>query len=345
MIAVVGTGSWGTTLAAVLARSGIETTLLARTAAVADELSAKRENRRFLPDVALPANLKVTHLPEVALPDQHVVMLVVPAQRMRENVLAIRPFLPSEGVIVSAAKGLEVQSGSRMSEVIREELGSAWGGRIAALSGPNLAREVARGLPTATVVAAADEHVARFVQTELQVPHLRVYTNSDLVGVELAGAMKNIIALGAGICDGLGFGDNAKAAFLTRGLVEIARLGITMGANPLTFSGLAGLGDLVATCASKLSRNRHVGEQLGRGRRWVDIQPEMTQVAEGVPTTAATRAIARANGVEMPITEKMFDVLFEGASPREAVGELMTRDRKGELAGIVPQGFRGRGQK
>jgi len=332
MIAVVGTGAWGTTLAVVLARSGIPSLLLAR-AAEAAELRATHENRRFLPGVRLPDNLTVVDS-AAALADCGIVLLVVPAQRMRENVAALRPHLPAATIVVSAAKGLEVGTGKRMSQVIREELGPAHQSRIAALSGPNLALEVAAGLPTATVVAAADERVATVVQGELRLPRLRVYTNADLVGVELCGALKNIIALGAGVCDGLDFGDNAKAAFLTRGLAEITRLGVAMGANPLTFAGLAGVGDLVATCASKLSRNRHVGEQLGRGQSLAQIQERLGHIAEGVPTTAAAWRLARQYDVEMPITEKMYAVLFAGASPREAVSELMMRDPKGELAGI-----------
>ncbi len=334
MITVVGTGSWGTTLAIVLARSGVDTVLLARSEELARELRSAGENRRFLPGVGFPDGLVVTASPAAAFAGRQVVLLVVPAQRMRENVAALRPFIPADAVIVSAAKGLELETCLRMSEVIISELGPAAAGRVAALSGPNLAPEVAAGLPTATVVAAADERVAALVQTKLRIPHVRIYTNSDLVGVELGGALKNIIALGAGICDGLGYGDNAKAAFLTRGLAEIARLGAAMGANLLTFAGLAGIGDLVATCASRLSRNRYVGEELGRGRSLAQIRAGMTMVAEGVTTTVAARSLARRYGVEMPITEGLYRVLFEGRSPRDGVNELMMRDLKGELAGM-----------
>ncbi len=334
MIAVVGTGSWGTTLAIVLARGGLDTVLLARSEEVAQELRMARENRRFLPGVSFPAGLAVTAVPAEALAGRQVVLLVVPAQRMRENVASLRAHLPADAVVVSGAKGLELETCLRMSEVILAELGPTAAGRIAALSGPNLAREVADGLPTATVVAAPDERVAAFVQAKLKVPHVRLYTNGDLIGVELGGALKNIIALGAGICDGLGYGDNGKAAFLTRGLAEIARLGVAMGANPLTFAGLAGIGDLVATCASRLSRNRYVGEELGRGRSLAQIRANMTMVAEGVTTTVAARTLARRYGVEMPITEGLYRVLFEGVSPRDGVSELMMRDLKGELAGM-----------
>lgn len=335
MIAVVGTGSWGTTLAAVLARSGHQTALLARSEGEAHELIAVGENRRFLPGLRLPSELLITASAEEALAGCRLVILVVPAQTMRRNLIALRPHLPAEAVLLSCAKGLEIGTSQRMSEVIQDVVGPSASARVAVLSGPNLAPEVARGMPTATVVSAHDDRVATFVQTELRLPHLRVYTNADLIGVELAGALKNVIALGAGICDGLGYGDNAKAAFLTRGLAEIARLGMAMGANPLTFAGLAGIGDLVATCASRLSRNRHVGEELGHGRRLAEIQAGMAQVAEGVPTTAAAKQLAAQYGVEMPIVEQMHAVLFAGASPRVAVGELMTRDRKDELTGMV----------
>ena len=335
MIAVVGTGSWGTTLAVVLARSGHETALLARSAAEAAELRTAGENRRFLPGVRLPAELLITDSASGALRGRRLILLVVPAQTMRRNLLALRPHLPPDAILLSCTKGLELETSQRMSEVIQDVLGPGASGRVAALSGPNLAPEVARGMPTATVVSARDERVAAFVQSEVRVPHLRIYTNADLIGVELAGALKNVIALGAGICDGLGYGDNAKAAFLTRGLAEIARLGMAMGANPLTFAGLAGIGDLVATCASRLSRNRHVGEELGLGRTLAEIQAGMAQVAEGVPTTAAAKELGQQYGVELPIVEQMHAVLFQGASPRVAVGELMTRDRKDELTGMV----------
>ena len=334
MIAVVGTGSWGTTLAVVLARSGLKTALLARCEETARELRERGENRRFLPGVRMPDGLLVTADVAAALAGRRVVLLVVPAQRMRENAAFLRGHVPKDAVVVTAAKGLEMHTCKRMSEVMVEEIGQEIVGRVAALSGPNLAVEVAAGLPTATVVAAPDEGVAAFVQRHLRVPHLRIYTNCDLVGVELAGALKNIIALGAGICDGLGYGDNAKAAFMTRGLAEIARLGVAMGANPLTFAGLAGIGDLVATCASRLSRNRYVGEQLGKGRPLAEIQAGMSQVAEGVPTTAAAHELASKYGVDMPITSGMYKVLFAGGSAREGVSELMMRDQKGELAGL-----------
>lgn len=334
MIAVVGSGAWGTTLAILLSRAGVPTALITRTGEEATRLRQAGENERFLPGIRFPASLDIGTPAGGLLEGRRVVLLVVPAQRMRANVAAIRDLLPAEAVLVSATKGLEIETCKRMSEVIAEELGPGAEERLAALSGPNLSREVARGLPTASVVAARNPAVAQAVQAMLRLPNLRLYSNPDIVGVELAGALKNIIALGAGACDGLGYGDNAKAAFVTRGLAEIARLGAAMGANPLTFSGLAGIGDLLATCASPLSRNRFVGEQLGRGRRLEDVRAEMgNQVAEGVTTVVAAHRLAERYGIEMPITAMVYAVLFGGLSPQEGVTNLMLRDQKGELSG------------
>jgi glycerol-3-phosphate dehydrogenase (NAD(P)+) len=260
----------------------------------------------------------------------------VPAQRMRENVLRVRGYLQEGTIVVSAAKGLEIETTLRMTEVLKEELPPRFHSRLAVLSGPNLAREIIAGLPATTVVASENDEAACFVQSLITTPQFRVYTHSDVIGVELAGALKNIIALGAGISDGLGYGDNAKAAFMTRGLAEIARLGVAAGANLLTFAGLAGIGDLVTTCASSHSRNHYVGEQLAQGRSLAEIQASMRMVAEGVPTTIAALQLARRYTIEMPITEQMYQVLFEGKDPRRAVIDLMTRDVKGELDGLEP---------
>jgi glycerol-3-phosphate dehydrogenase (NAD(P)+) len=265
---------------------------------------------------------------------------------MRANLRAVGPYIDPGAFLVSASKGLEVDSARRMSEVIAEELagpaagavqgpGARPGRPIAALSGPNLAGEIARGKPASTVVACPDEGAAAAVQAALMAPWFRVYTSADLVGVELGGALKNVVALGAGMSDGLEAGDNAKAALMTRGLAEIARLGKAAGAEPLTFSGLAGVGDLIATCMSPLSRNRTLGERLARGERLADVQADMRQVAEGVPTTIGALQLARRYDVEMPITSLMHRVLFEGLSPREAGEALMQRDPKRELEGFI----------
>lgn len=331
---MVGTGSWGTALAVLLSRKNLAVTLWARTPEEAQRLRENRDKRSLLPSGVLPENLTVAHSLREAFSDSKVVLLVVPSQTMRANVQRIREHLPADVVLVSAAKGLETHTCKRMSEVISEELPEAFGDKICALSGPNLAREIAAGQPAATVVAAADDRVAAYVQDMLISPTFRVYTSSDIVGVELGGALKNVIALGAGMGDGLGVGDNAKAAFITRGLAEMARLGAAAGANPLTFAGLAGLGDLIATCSSRLSRNRFVGEELAKGRTLQEVQSSMDMVAEGVPTTAATKELAHRYGVEMPIAEAMHEVLFSAKSPRGAIMELMTREPKGELQGI-----------
>jgi glycerol-3-phosphate dehydrogenase (NAD(P)+) len=269
------------------------------------------------------------------VPSAGIVLLLVPAQRLRENAARLRPLLHPGTVVVHGAKGLEMGSLLRMTEVLAEELPDHPRRRIAALSGPNLAREIAAGKPAATVVAAPDRGSAGRVQTALMTPDLRVYTSTDVIGVELAGALKNIIAVGAGIADGLDVSNNAKAALITRGLAEIARLGVAMGAQPMTFSGLAGMGDLVATCYSPLSRNRHVGQELAAGRALEEILSSMPHVAEGVWTTRAAQTLARQHRVEMPIVEQMHRVLFEGADPRKSVGDLMNRPACAEWPDFV----------
>ncbi|HEY8490528.1 MAG TPA: NAD(P)H-dependent glycerol-3-phosphate dehydrogenase [Dehalococcoidia bacterium] len=331
--AVIGTGSWGTVLAALLAGNGHRVTLWARTAAEARDLAARRENRRLLPGFRLPDGVQVEHDPARALAGAALAVFAVPAQRLRENARALREHLPPDAVLVSASKGIELGSHRRPTEVLREELGADR--PACALSGPNLAREIAEGLPATSVAACQDEAAAEAVRAAFMSPRFRVYTNTDVTGVELAGALKNVIALGAGMGDGFGYGDNAKAAFITRGLAEMSRLGVAAGANPLTFAGLAGLGDLAATCYSRHSRNRYVGEQLARGRPLDEIAAGMAHVAEGVTTTIGARELARELGVEMPITEGMFRVLFEGLDPHRAVEELMGRAPTHELRGIT----------
>ncbi len=316
--------------------------LLARTAEEADSLRLAGCSPR-LPGVAFPPRLTVT-ADASALRQAAVVLFVVPAQSMRANVQAVAGHLDGGAILVSASKGLEIGSAWRMSEVIAQEVtraaGTADGAdgvarRVAALSGPNLAREIAAGKAASTVVACPDERAAARVQEALMAPHFRVYTSTDVTGVELGGALKNVIALGAGMADGLQAGDNGKAALMTRGLAEIARLGKAAGAEPLTFSGLAGLGDLIATCMSGLSRNRTLGEALARGASLGEAQAGMGQVTEGVTTTVAALQLARRYSVEMPITALMHRVLFEGLSPGEAGQALMQRDPKRELEGFL----------
>jgi glycerol-3-phosphate dehydrogenase (NAD(P)+) len=252
---------------------------------------------------------------------------------MRDNIKAAAGYLDGSVLVVSAAKGLEIESGQRMSQVISDEINPDFWSNICVHSGPNLAQEILHGLPAVAVVAAWNETVARKAQKLLNTSDLCLYTNTDVIGVELGGALKNIIALAAGIADGLGYGDNAKAALITRGLTEITALGVTLGANPLTFSGLTGLGDLVATCSSPLSRNHYVGVELTKGRPLKEITKSMTGVAEGVSTTVVAHNLAQQHGLEMPITEKLYQVLFQGLDPRQAAVELMEAEAKHELVG------------
>lgn len=332
-ITVVGTGSWGTTLAIMLARQGRPTSLLARTADEAEALGSAGEHTRYAPGVRFPTALSITADPNLALQNCQVLLLAVPSQTMRANSMQLKPYLAAETIVLSCAKGFERGSLKRMSEVLTEVL-PEHAPRIGALSGPNIAHEVLDGKPATTVIATPDHDAAEQAQRWLTTPEFRVYTGDDVTGVELAGALKNIIALGAGIADGLDAGDNAKAAFMTRGLAEIGRLGIALGANPLTFAGLAGLGDLVATCASPYSRNRRMGEALARGLTLDEARAQLGQVAEGVLTVQTAREMAAQHNVELPIADQMYQVLFENKPPHQAIYELMQREVKHELEGL-----------
>ena len=272
-----------------------------------------------------PPPLRVSADAADALAGASLAVIAVPSDRMRENARRISGYLGADTVVVSASKGLELPSALRMSEVLAEELPPSLHPGICALSGPNLAKEIAQGKLASTVIAGATREAAERAQAALLSSRFRVYTSSDLTGVELGGALKNIVALGAGICDGLEFGENAKAAFITRALAEITRLGLAAGASPLTFAGLAGVGDVIATCASRLSRNRYVGEQLAQGRSWPEIRASMDNVAEGVNATEAALKMAARLNVEMPIAQTTYRILHEGLSPREAAAELMER--------------------
>ena len=333
-VGVIGSGAWGTTLAFLLANKGIVTTLWEHRPERALDMQQQRENTLFLPGIRFPALSRVTPIIAEAVQGQDMLLLVTPSQRMRENVRLLATHLGKETLLVTASKGIEISSLKRMSEVIAEELPHAHQ-RIAVLSGPSISREVAEKKPTAAVVAAYEIDVATHARTLLTTTSFRVYTASDMVGIELAGALKNIIAIGAGFNDGMGFGDNAKAAFITRGLAEIARLGIAAGAHPLTFSGLAGMGDLIATCASPLSRNHQLGQRLATGEKLANILASTHSVAEGVYTTKAALQLATHYSVEMPITRQLGMILFEGLDPRKAVPQLMMRDPKDELEGII----------
>jgi len=323
-VAIIGTTIWGITLGMALARKGLQVRLWARTEQEAIELTNAGPKSPLLSDVTFPPQLSVTSSVSESLADVKAVILVVPSQAMRQNVRLIAGHLKGSMLIVSATKGLEIGSNKRMSQVIAEEIDPRFHSNICVLSGPNLAREILCGLPAATVVAAENGSVAKIVQRLLTTPNLCVYTNTDVLGVELGGALKNVIALGAGMADGLGYGDNAKAAFITRGLTEMTALGVALGANPLTFSGLAGLGDLITTCASPLSRNHYVGVELTKGRSLEGITGSMDGVAEGVSTTVAATTLARQLELEMPITEKIYQILYEGVDPCQAVAKLIS---------------------
>jgi glycerol-3-phosphate dehydrogenase (NAD(P)+) len=336
-ITIIGTGSWGTTLAVLWSRLGLNVTLWARTADEATELNARRENVTFMPGIPFPLTLRITHDLAHATRDAHLILLVVPSQTFRANVRALRELVRPEHILISATKGLELETLLRMSEVMRAELPHISSERLCVLSGPNIARELAAGLPASSVIAAPDEQVAREAQALLMTPLFRIYTHSDVVGVELAGAIKNVMAIAAGVADGFNIGENAKATLLTRALAEMSRLGVACGANPITFAGLAGIGDLICTCNSRHSRNHTVGEKLAQGQTLDEILAAMKMVAEGVTTTKAARQLAARCGVEMPLVEQVYAVLFEGKSPRQAIGDLMGRGAKSEFYGISNQ--------
>ncbi|MCX7805005.1 MAG: NAD(P)-dependent glycerol-3-phosphate dehydrogenase [Planctomycetota bacterium] len=325
-VAVIGGGGWGTALAAVCVGRGHETVLWCRETEVAERINRDRENAIFLPGVRLPDRLRATCDAAEALRGAGMVICAVPTQHIRATFSAISGYWPRDALIVSAAKGIEIETGLRPSEVFREVLGVA----AVALSGPSHAAEVARGLPASVAAASPDDEACGLVQRALMNERLRIYRNADIVGVELGGALKNVIAIAAGICDGLGLGDNSKAALITRGLSEMSRLGVAMGARPETFAGLSGLGDLVTTCYSPLGRNLAVGRRIGRGERLDAILASMSMVAEGVPTTRAAVRLASRLSVEMPITAEVHKVLFEGRTPMDAVLQLMTRAPKAE---------------
>ena len=329
-VAIVGSTTFGTTLGIILARAGHPATIITRTREEAEELSRHRCHKRFLPDIPFPDGLTVSADANAAIAPAGLVIIAVPSDRMRENLRAIEGCVAPNMALLCVAKGLETPGSRRMSEVMEEELAPEVHHRICVLSGPNLAKEIVQGMAASTVIAGRDPGTLAEVQEVLMSDRFRVYTSDDLVGVELGGALKNIIALGAGFADGLGLGDNAKAALITRGLAEILRLAVAAGAQPLTLAGLAGLGDVMATCASRLSRNRYVGEQLAQGKTWPEIQASMDNVAEGVNTTIAALSLARKLRVEMPIAEVTHRVLFEDLPPREAITRLMSRPPRPE---------------
>jgi glycerol-3-phosphate dehydrogenase (NAD(P)+) len=336
-IAVLVAGSWGTALAAVLASNGHRVKLWTRHEEQAAEMNGKRRNSRFLPDAELPEGIEATVSMEEAVRGADAVVVVAPSAAMREVARQLAALVRPEALIVHATKGFEAGTVARMTDVLAEELTAHDPSRFVVLSGPSHAEEVVRRCPTTVVVAAQQLEAAEAAQDLFINSYFRVYTNPDVVGVEVGGALKNIIALGAGLSDGLGFGDNAKAALMTRGLAEIARLGVAMGANPLTFSGLAGIGDLVVTCTSKHSRNWRAGSLLAQGLSLSDVLARMGMVVEGVKTTQAACRLAREYGVTMPIASQLHEVLFEGKTPQAAVLDLMGRVRTHEIEELALQ--------
>ncbi len=326
-IAIIGDGGWGTALALTLRGNGHRVRVWGPFPEYLAELRARRENFKFLPGVPLPEDIEWTADEGAVAAGAEIVVLAVPSHFFRPVVSRFAPLIPAASLVISVTKGLDEQTRQRMTEVAGEVLRH---GPVAALSGPSLAAEVARGVPAAVTIACADHVRARALQAAFNGKSFRVYTSDDVIGVELGGALKNVIAIAAGVCDGIGLGDNAKAALITRGLAEIARLGAALGAQPATFAGLSGMGDLVVTCMSQLSRNRTVGERLGRGETIAQIRASMVQVAEGVWTCETARQLALERGVEVPITAEVCAVIHHGKPPRAAVLALMSRDPKKE---------------
>lgn len=331
-IAILGGGSWGTALAIALTRSRQphRLALWVHGGELAEAMRERRVNEVYLPGFELPRDVEITSEFTPALDGAEIVLGVMPSAHAREVYTSILPLLNSRMMFVSATKGLDSTSLERMTQVLAGVCQPKFAARVAALSGPSFAREVARGDPTAVVVASGEAALAETIQEELSGPTFRLYTNADVAGVELGGAVKNVVAIAAGVCDGLGFGQNTVAALITRGLAEMTRLGCALGGRRETLAGLAGMGDLVLTCTSELSRNRSVGVRLGKGQRLEEILASTRMVAEGVGTTAATVELARRAGIEMPITEQMYAVLYQGQSPRDAIRDLMDRRLKQE---------------
>jgi glycerol-3-phosphate dehydrogenase (NAD(P)+) len=329
-VTVIGAGSWGTALAVSLASKDLHVRLWARRAEAADQIRRERHNPTYLPDVEIPESVYVTSDLGSAVEGAEFWVFATPSSAVRAVSKQLRAQATEDHLIVSVAKGIENDTLLTTTGVLRETLHDVPIGHLGVLYGPSHAEEVAVGVPTAVVVSAYDLAAAEVMQSVFITPRLRVYVNPDITGVEIAGSVKNVLAIAAGIVEGIGYGDNAKAALITRGLDEIKRLGMAMGANPTTFSGLAGIGDVVVTCMSRLSRNRYLGEQIGRGKSLKEIESEMTMIAEGVRTTRSAYELARRHDIEMPITEGVYSCLFEGRRPDTVIQELMSRSAKRE---------------
>jgi len=329
-IAVLGAGSWGTTLAVLLAKKGYQVRLWAHRPEFAFILDAERQNLRYLKGITFPETLQVTHHLPLLVTWAEIIVTAVPSQALRETVQGFNNLSMRGKIVVNVAKGIEIGTGKRMSEVLLEVLPDLQPSQVAALYGPSHAEEVSQDQPTTVVASSPSLSTAQKVQELFHTKRFRVYVNTDIIGVEIAGSVKNIIAIAAGISDGVGFGDNAKAALITRGMAEISRLGRKLGGDSVTISGLAGIGDLVVTCLSRHSRNRFVGEEIGRGRSLDNVISSMNMIAEGVHSTKAVYELSRSVGVDMPITNAVYQMLFEAKPAQQAILELMTREPKPE---------------
>lgn len=325
-ISIIGSGAWGTTLSILAAENGHSVKIWSYEVDVVKTINEIRENKKYLSGFQLPQNIEsVGDLKAAA--DCEMMIFATPSQYLRETLQNISRFIQKGTTLVSAVKGLEIETQKTMSILIKEEIPAK---TVAVISGPNISKEIARGMPAATAVACKDIDTAKIVQTALNSSRFRVYTNTDVIGTELGGALKNIIAIAAGIADGLSLGNNAKAALMVRGMVEIMRLGVAMGGRSETFNGLSGIGDLITTCNSTLSRNHFVGVEIAKGRKVSDIITKMYDVAEGVPTAKAARTLSRKVKIEMPITEEVYSVIYDGKDPFKAISSLMARDLKNE---------------
>jgi len=329
-IAVVGSGSWGSALGNALSHKGLKVTIWSRRRALAESIQSNHENTEYLPGVFLSPRLRATADLEAAVEGAGVIVMAVPARGFREMLQGVARFVEGDAPIVSLAKGLEAGTLCRMSEVIAQEIPASWPKRICALSGPNLAKEIALGHPAASVIACGDTAVADELQALFMTPVFRTYSDSDVVGVELGGAIKNVVAIATGIAEGCGFGDNARASVMTRGLAEMTRLGVTLGADRRTFAGLAGVGDLICTCMSGLSRNHHVGVELGKGATVESILAGMKEIAEGVESSKAVKELAERQGIEMPICQGVYRVIHENQDISEMVADLLRTVRQRE---------------
>ncbi len=327
-VAVLGAGGWGTTLAILLYYNGHDVTLWEYKKSYAKELNKHRINHLYLPDIHIPNEIKISNDLEDSCNNKNLIILAIPSQHIREVIKKLEYSIIKNSIFVSVAKGIENKSLLTVSQVINDLFPRINSSQLSVLSGPSHAEEVARRIPTAVVAASMDIETSKTVQLAFMNSYFRVYSSSDLIGVELGGAFKNVIAIGAGIIDGAGFGDNTKAAIMTRGVAEISRLGLSMGAKPETFAGLSGMGDLIVTCMSKHSRNRYVGEQIGRGMKLKDVLKKMTMVAEGVDTTRSVVALSKKMKVETPIADEVYKILFEDKDPVKATNDLMSRNMK-----------------